>query len=515
MLFADVRGSSKLARATSTLAFTQLMDRFYRVSMDVLVEHDAIVEKFVGDEVVGLFLPFLAGPDHAERAVERARAHLIAAVGYGSAEGPWLPLGAARPYRDPAFVGIVGNQDARDFTALGDPMNIAAHLASQGRGRRDPGHAVGSSITCRPRRRDLEHRQVSLKGYPLDAFVLPTAGRRRADRVGARASGSRAAPRHPPERARTVALVATLMFVSLAGAAIGESAVNALFFDRIGTQALPLMYLAQAGVTLVAMFALTAVLSASPHRTVYIWSPLLLAAVVVVAERGVLLTDARWIYPVLWVTVAFATLAQAIGLVGDRRDGGRHPSGEAAVPDLRRGRDPRSGGGRAAHPSARRRARRGEPAARLGRRLSSSRPSLCRLSLGPARPSIRSRGTSAGVDCSHGIKSGFAYVRRSRLLAAMAVGRRAVLRPLLLAVPAVRDGRHRSVHRHGRARRVLRARRRGDHGRRLPDLDPADEPAVRSVRRDRDDARAAAAVPRVVRHPARRRPASSRSSCSG
>ena len=36
--------------------------------------HDAIIEKFVGDEVVGLFLPFLAGPDHAARAVEAARA---------------------------------------------------------------------------------------------------------------------------------------------------------------------------------------------------------------------------------------------------------------------------------------------------------------------------------------------------------------------------------------------------------------------------------------------------------
>ena len=35
-----------------------------------------------------------------------------------------------------------------------------------------------------------------------------------------------------------------------------------------------------------------------------------------VVERGVLLTDVRWIYPVLWVTVAFATLAQAIGLWG-------------------------------------------------------------------------------------------------------------------------------------------------------------------------------------------------------
>ena len=38
----------------------------------ILVEHDAIIEKFVGDEVVGLFLPFLAGSEHARRALEAA-----------------------------------------------------------------------------------------------------------------------------------------------------------------------------------------------------------------------------------------------------------------------------------------------------------------------------------------------------------------------------------------------------------------------------------------------------------
>ena len=98
---------------------------------------------------------------------------------------------------------------------------------------------------------------------------------------------------HASER-RTVALVATLMFVALLVAAIGESAINALFFERVGTQALPLMYLAQAGCTLVAMFALTTVLQRVSHRSVYIGSPLLLAAVVL-GERGVLLTGARWI----------------------------------------------------------------------------------------------------------------------------------------------------------------------------------------------------------------------------
>jgi adenylate cyclase len=171
MLFADVRGSSKLARQQSSLEFTRLMDRFYRTSSDVLVEHDAIIEKFVGDEVVGLFLPFLAGPDHAAVAVDAARA-LFTAAGYGSADGPWVPLGAGI-HTGPAFVGIVGGHDARDFTALGDPMNIAAHLASQAA----PGEIlITQSVVDRTQlvEADLEARHVSLKGFPLDAFVLPT-----------------------------------------------------------------------------------------------------------------------------------------------------------------------------------------------------------------------------------------------------------------------------------------------------------------------------------------------------
>jgi adenylate cyclase len=170
MLFADVRGSSKLARQMSAIDFTRLMDRFYRTSSQVLFDQDAIVEKFVGDEVVGLFLPFMTGPDHATRAVEAASA-LFAATGYGSPEGPWVPLGAG-VHTGTAFVGVVGGKDERDFTALGDPMNIAAHLAAQA--------AAGEILVTQPvvdrttlEATDLEPRHVSLKGFPLDAFVLP------------------------------------------------------------------------------------------------------------------------------------------------------------------------------------------------------------------------------------------------------------------------------------------------------------------------------------------------------
>ncbi|MGH2635258.1 MAG: adenylate/guanylate cyclase domain-containing protein [Actinomycetota bacterium] len=171
MLFADVRGSSQIARDMSALEFTRLMNRFYRTSSDVLFAADAIVEKFVGDEVVGLFVPFLAGPDHTRKAVEAAQT-LLRLTGHGAEGIPWVPVGAG-VHRGRAFVGVVASAESNaDFTALGDPVNIAAHLASQA--------AIGEVLVTDEAAaaaaldvEGLERRHLSLKGHPVDAVVVP------------------------------------------------------------------------------------------------------------------------------------------------------------------------------------------------------------------------------------------------------------------------------------------------------------------------------------------------------
>ena len=169
MLFADVRGSSKLARQLPVRDFTQLMNRFYTTATDVLIEGDAIIEKFVGDEVVGLFLPWL-GQDHARRAVETAD-RLLRATGHGSADGPWLPLGAG-VHTGTAFVGLVGPRgEASEFTALGEPMNTAAHLASQAASGEILVTVQAAEAAALPDER-LERRHLSLKGHLVDAFVI-------------------------------------------------------------------------------------------------------------------------------------------------------------------------------------------------------------------------------------------------------------------------------------------------------------------------------------------------------
>jgi adenylate cyclase len=169
MLFADVRGSSKLARQMPVWDFTQLMNRFYGVSRSVLFERDAIIEKFVGDEVAALFVPFMTGPGHAELAVTAAR-ELLQATGHGSPDGPWVPVGVG-VHTGTAFVGMVGSDNASDFTALGDPVNVTAHLAAQA--------AIGEVLVTTDAAASagldvggLERRSLSLKGYPVEALVI-------------------------------------------------------------------------------------------------------------------------------------------------------------------------------------------------------------------------------------------------------------------------------------------------------------------------------------------------------
>lgn len=127
-LFADVRGSTTVAERMTPTEFRHLLNRFYETASRILVEHDAIVDKFVGDEVIGLFVPALAREAHAERAIAAALA-LLRATGHGNPGGPWLPIGIG-VHTGVAYIGSVGQPPVTDLTALGDVVNTTARLAS-------------------------------------------------------------------------------------------------------------------------------------------------------------------------------------------------------------------------------------------------------------------------------------------------------------------------------------------------------------------------------------------------
>jgi adenylate cyclase len=128
LLFADVRGSTTLAEGMSAADFRGLMDRFYDTAATVVFDHDGIVDKFVGDELVAMFFPLLTGERHAAHGVDAARA-LLRTAGHTDPGGPWVPLGAG-VHTGVAWVGAVGAGTHTALTALGDAVNTTARLAS-------------------------------------------------------------------------------------------------------------------------------------------------------------------------------------------------------------------------------------------------------------------------------------------------------------------------------------------------------------------------------------------------
>jgi adenylate cyclase len=129
MLFADIRGSTSLAEAKTPIEFTRLLNRFYEAATRVMVESDALIDKLVGDEVIGLYAPGFAGPDYSKRAIKAAQ-RLLQVTGHGDPGGPWVPVGVA-VHVGFVYMGRVGSEATiTDITALGDPVNVTARLAS-------------------------------------------------------------------------------------------------------------------------------------------------------------------------------------------------------------------------------------------------------------------------------------------------------------------------------------------------------------------------------------------------
>ncbi len=168
MLYADVRGSTRLAASAGPAKFAALMDRFFQTAMAVFTESDAIVDKMVGDEVIGIFLPDLTGSDYRQRAVT-AGIELLRATGHADSQGPWLSIGVG-VHAGKTFVGSIGAEGGNyQFAALGDPMNYCARLVGAAKaGEMVVSEAVWGDVSDEY---STEPRRVELSGYPEPADV--------------------------------------------------------------------------------------------------------------------------------------------------------------------------------------------------------------------------------------------------------------------------------------------------------------------------------------------------------
>lgn len=169
VLYADVRGSSQMAAKLGPTEFGALMQRFFITATKILTANDAVIDKMVGDEVIGLFMAGMAGPDYRRNAVH-AGLQLLRATGHTDAASPWLPIGVG-VHSGIAFVGSIGDDSNYEFAALGETMNTGARLvAAAGAGELVIGDTTWPDVAAEMK---AERRSLTLKGIdgPVTAHV--------------------------------------------------------------------------------------------------------------------------------------------------------------------------------------------------------------------------------------------------------------------------------------------------------------------------------------------------------
>lgn len=172
IMFVDVRGSVAMAEKLSPQEYSKTINRFYRAATEVFYKHNGLVEKLVGDEVAGFFVPGFAGPTFSQVAVEAGR-ETLKVMGYGGSSKPWIPVGVGI-HTGVAYIGSVDAEGGvSNIAILGDSVNTAARLTSLAA----PGELIISEATRKAARLEtdkMEPRTLNLKGKSetVDVWVM-------------------------------------------------------------------------------------------------------------------------------------------------------------------------------------------------------------------------------------------------------------------------------------------------------------------------------------------------------
>jgi adenylate cyclase len=177
VLFADVRGYTGLSEQLDSPDVADLLDEFYELCSTPVWNRDGIVNKLIGDAVFAIFNFPVSRDDHARMAVMSALemqarcSELTKAATESGQERNDFRVGIGIHTGD-VTIGEIG-QFCKDFTAVGDVVNIAARL----QGAAQPGEVLVSDAVM-AHVPDLLPQAVSktytLKGIsrPVQAYAL-------------------------------------------------------------------------------------------------------------------------------------------------------------------------------------------------------------------------------------------------------------------------------------------------------------------------------------------------------
>lgn len=152
VLFADIVQFATLAEAMTPTEVAAMLNAFLSRMVEAVFAEHGTVDKFLGDAVLAVFGAPVSRPDHASQAVRTAQA-MRRAVRHLNDEGRFPPLRVRYAINSGvAIAGDIGSDERKEYTVLGDVVNVAARLQSLA----EPDQLVVSRATA-----DRMHIQVA------------------------------------------------------------------------------------------------------------------------------------------------------------------------------------------------------------------------------------------------------------------------------------------------------------------------------------------------------------------
>ena len=186
VLFADLCSFTQLSRELGAERVREVLERFLARADELVAEYGGTIDKHMGDQTMAVFGAPVAHDDDPLRAVaaadaiQRAMPELSAALGRPPTEPLLAHIGIAL---GEVLAGEIGGSVRRDYTVLGDTVNLAARLVGEaGPGETVLDDAVWRAVADRVRATPLEERQ--LKGVALPQRLWRLEGLREVGTAG-------------------------------------------------------------------------------------------------------------------------------------------------------------------------------------------------------------------------------------------------------------------------------------------------------------------------------------------
>jgi len=131
VLFADIVGFTPMAEKMSPPSVAKLLSEYFSRMEEPIFEHDGTVDKFIGDCIMAVFGAPYAQEDHAARAVKVALEMRERLDELNAERGGSSPIEMRFGiHSGRAVSGPIGSEKRREFTVLGDTVNIASRIES-------------------------------------------------------------------------------------------------------------------------------------------------------------------------------------------------------------------------------------------------------------------------------------------------------------------------------------------------------------------------------------------------